>query len=230
MSRTYLLLAGLLGGMLLFGCSDGETDTGTGAVGGAGGTGGSAGSGGGGSGGAGGGDPSCTGLIDLAVWDFNGSSLAPSMVATNVIAENFTSKDGQPTTLNSGGVELCTESGWTLPMDDPNLNYLEGSIRPATGFEIRLENIEFEQATLSRSVGPTTWNIRSSLDGFAADIPGGQGLTSELPQLTTTLVDLNSFPVQSGDITFHWHGFGATNANTEWGVDNVIIHGSVCSQ
>jgi len=73
------------------------------------------------------------------------------------------------------------------------------------------------------------WNIRSSLDGFAADMLGPQG-TSELPQLMAAEVDLNSFPAQSGDVTFHWHGFGASNANTEWGVDNVIIRGSVCSQ
>jgi hypothetical protein len=32
---------------------------------------------------------------------------------------------------------------------------------------------------------------------------GPQG-TSELPALMTTLVNLNSFPVQSGDVTFHW--------------------------
>ena len=108
-------------------------------------------------------------------------------------------------------------------------NYLEGSIRPDTGYEIRLENIEFDQGTLSRSVGPTMWNIRSSLDNFAADMLGPQA-TSQLPQLMPALVDLKSFPVQSADVKFHWHGFGATNANTEWGVDNVVIRGQVCSQ
>ena len=58
----------------------------------------------------------------------------------------------------------------------------------------------------------------------------GPQATSQLPVLMTTLVNLNSFPVQSADVTFHWHGFGATNANTEWGVDNVVIRGYVCSQ
>jgi len=228
MSRIYLLLVGLLGGMLLFGAPGCELDEGTGGSGG-GGTGGTGGGAAmGGSGGAGGGDPSCTGLTDLAAWDFNGASLAPTTVASNVIAENFTSKDGRPTTLNSRGTELCTESGWDLPADDPNLNYLEGSIRPETGYEIQLENIEFEQATLARSVGPTTWNIRSSLDGFAADMLGTEA-TSELPQLGMGMVDLTSLAMQSGDVTFHWHGFGASNPNTEWGVDNVIIRGYVCT-
>ena len=208
-------------------------DGGSGGSGGGGGVAGSAGAGGGagaGGSGGGGGMASCTDLIDIAVWDFNEATLTPSAVAANVEADDFTSKDGRPTRLNYRGTEMCTESGWTLPAEDPNLNYLQATIRPATGYELRLEYIRFEQATLSRDTGPPTWNIRWSFDGFTEDILEGLQGTEELPELLDILVNLNFFPVQSGEVSFRWYGFDAVNSNTEWGVDNVVIHGRVCSQ
>lgn len=163
---------------------------------------------------------------EVAAWEFDPApplvfpGLAASSTAANVTASDFTSNDGVPTrTTTSGPTYWVTEQGWT----EPN-TYLSCTIQAQAGFEIQLTSLVFEQATLA-ATGPSTWRVRSSLDGFAADLASGN--VSILPTFTQHTVDLSGGTIGATPVEFRWFAASASNVNTSWGVDDVVVNGEV---
>jgi hypothetical protein len=162
----------------------------------------------------------------VAAWDFEPApplgipSLDASTVAANVTASAFTSSDGKPTRVTSSGpVYWVAEEGWT----DAN-TFLSCTVQAADGFEIQLASLVFDQSALA-ATAPTTWRVRSSLDGFTADL--ATGTVSTNPTFTEHTVDLTGTTVSSTPVEFRWYGTGATHANTSWGLDDVTVNGQV---
>lgn len=173
--------------------------------------------------GAGNGDQAgITGIV--AQWDFEPgligfASLAASVVADNVTASAFTGSDGQPTTTTSQGVNWVTENGWT-----DEAAFLSCTIEAAEGFEIRLDSLDFEQSTLN-AIGPVTWRLRSSADGFTSDLATGVVLV--FPRFGEHTVDLFGITIGAAPVEFRWFTVGATGEGVGWGVDEVIFQGEV---
>jgi hypothetical protein len=139
-----------------------------------------------------------------------------------VTASDFTSSDGSPTTTASPGVNWLTESGWTT-----GATYLSCTIQAAEGFEIRLKSLEFNQAAL-HATGPTVWRLRSSADGFVADLASAN--VPVFPSFSPHTVDLTGMTIGQDPVEFRWLAFEASNANAGWGLDDVTFTGDVAQK
>ncbi|MBN1514110.1 MAG: hypothetical protein JXB13_18985 [Phycisphaerae bacterium] len=161
----------------------------------------------------------------VAQWDFEPvgmllvGSLVPSNVASHVTASDFTSSDGSPTTTAGQGFNWLTEGGWT---DEGT--FLSCTIQAEDGCEITLTSLEFEQASLHET-GPTTWQLRSSADGFAADLATGS--VPLFPDFASHAIELTGITVGQEPVEFRWLASGATGPNVGWGLDNVTFSGDV---
>ncbi|MHC4064098.1 MAG: hypothetical protein ACYSUI_06295 [Planctomycetota bacterium] len=163
--------------------------------------------------------------VVVAQWDFEPTgpvafaSLVPSTVADNVTASDFTSSAGTPSRTTSPGVNWVTEGGWT-----DVATFLSCTIQAAEGFEIRLGSLDFEQSTFD-ATGPDTWSLRSSADGFTADLATGGVLV--FPSFGEHTVDLTGITIGSAPVEFRWFTVGATGAGVQWGVEEVTFQGDV---
>jgi len=171
--------------------------------------------------------PQCTPEIVLAAWDFEAGDRRASETAPNVIAGNFTCNDGNPyidpDPLGGPGFWIA-ELGWNNAA-----NYLGCFISPSAGYELRPVSVTFVQATESLAEGPTSFSIRTSVDGYVGDLPGTPLATSELPNLQSHEADLSQLlPGPDTRFRMHWFATGATNSQIKWGLDNVVIRGMVC--
>lgn len=118
--------------------------------------------------------------------------------------------------------------------------YYEVTLTPETNFTIDLDSLTF---TLQRSgTGIRQYSVRSSRDGFAANLPASfqsvnanlQVVASDVFQVsdaTTTAengsrIVLTGFADISTPVTFRFYGFNAEGTGGSFSIDNVRIYGS----
>ena len=93
---------------------------------------------------------------------------------------------------------------------------------------IQLNAIDFW--TLADSGGPTSWELRSSADGFASVLAAGVVVTDEGSLRHQVRVPIESQPVirpTLEPVEFRLYGVGATDSEAAWKVDNLQLIGEI---
>lgn len=159
-------------------------------------------------------------------WTFNNILTGTGGTHNTVSAAGFSA--GIPSAAYNGGTEYFGESGWPSGVINTS-DYLQFSISPSTGYQLDLTDIVLR---LRRSntgspagSGPTSWSLRSSLDGYAADITSNS-LTHNYSNYTVTLGSafLNVYTT----VTFRLYGYNVSigsGGTSRLVVDNISIQG-----
>ena len=95
--------------------------------------------------------------------------------------------------------------------------YFEFTITPNSGCNINF--VSFVYTSTNGAGGPSSFAIRSSIDGFVANIGA--------PNATGTTISLAAAAYQniSSSITFRFYGWGATSGNKTFGINDFTFNG-----
>ncbi|OQP56336.1 T9SS type A sorting domain-containing protein [Niastella populi] len=153
-------------------------------------------------------------------WNFTGSTTGTGNTYNTVSNADFSA--AIPTRTYHGASEYFGEGGWpssTVP--DPTY-YLQFTISPNAGYQLDITSIVLRMrrsTTGSSGSGPNSWSLRSSLDGYAADL-GTSSLTSSYNNYTVTLG--SGFLHVYIPVTFRLYGFNAT-VSSGGGLSRVVL-------
>ncbi len=163
----------------------------------------------------------------LVRYDANGGSFAPTVTAAHIDA----------TALNATGSAASLEPGATFPNSvflrqnivsptaaDAVLNnqYFQFAVSPDAGYRMDIHGLSFD-ATRGGQSTPRGWVLRSSLDGFAADL-ATDDLSTQLPTLESFDIDLTGFEDIETEVTFRLYGYAPSTAVGAF-YDNLVVAG-----
>ncbi|MFC1654198.1 hypothetical protein ACFL2F_00185 [Myxococcota bacterium] len=169
-----------------------------------------------------GGDPVCGDPTVLAGWNFEDAMTGtqPFILEPNVIAQRFTSNTPPPEQRFGGGFAWLLEDGW---MQEGT--FFSCTIAAMPGYEIRFSMLTFDHS-IPNVPAPPTWRLTHVHAGAEIQIGAGSILPQPL-QFNTEIIDLPGTIIDSTEpIEFRWFAEGSDEL---WGLDNVMIHGEVCS-
>lgn len=159
-------------------------------------------------------------------WTFNNTLAGTGGTHNTVSTADFGAS--VPARAYNGGTEYFGENGWPAGAIN-NSMYLQFSISPNAGYQLDLTNIIL---TIRRSntgspagSGPTSWSLRSSLDGYSTDI-AANSLTHNYNNYTVTLG--SSFINLYSTVTFRLYGYNtnvASGGTSRLVVNNISIDG-----
>lgn len=143
----------------------------------------------------------------IGTWTFNGVLTGTGGTYNSASAAIFSA--GIPTRAFNGS-EYYGENGWPTGALDPNA-YLQFSVTPNTGYQVDISSIVLRirrsnTGTPSGS-GPTSWALRSSIDGYAANI-ASNSLTHTYSNYTVSTG--SSFLNRPTTVTFRLYGFNSS--------------------
>jgi hypothetical protein len=160
-------------------------------------------------------------------WPFTGLTTGTGGTYNTVSAASFSA--AIPTKQFNGGGEYFGEDGWPSGALDPNA-YLQFTISPNTSYQLDLSSIVLRirrSTTGSPSgSGPTSWSLRSSLDGYTANITSSNSLTNTYQNFTVNLG--SNFLYVYTPVTFRLYGYNASvssNGLSRLVIDNISIQG-----
>jgi hypothetical protein len=164
------------------------------------------------------------GAATIATWDIAGADGAPAAVAgtaPNTTAIQLTSSG----VTDWSGVLCCivAASDWGTSAVAPDLTrYFTFSVAADAGFSIVYQTLTL---SLFRGVfithGAEQWQLRSSVDGFAAAVASFD-LSASAPdeQVLFSGVDISSVGTQTGTVEFRLYGYDYTNLTDNSGLGN----------
>ncbi len=161
--------------------------------------------------------PVSTGSLVTYIFEDTGAvfTRAADSVLAGATAGLFTSGDGVTTNFGGDPTWAIADSGFTGTTN----NWFEFTLTLPGGTTVDVSRLKF--ADRRSGSGPSTWGIRSSVDGFVADLDSGATHLS----FTTNEVPLALTGV-SGALTIRIHGRSASQSAGTWRLDNVILLGS----
>ncbi len=125
-----------------------------------------------------------------------------------------------PPLTNSAGNpgRAISDSGWNVA----DLSaYFTFGVAVSNGYELIPTRLTFtDQASNS---GAKNWQVRSSLDGFAAALGGGSTHTS----FASNSVNFSGLSLTNGSVVFRVYGTNAAQASGTWRLDNLRLSGYV---
>ncbi len=129
----------------------------------------------------------------------------------------------------NGGTVYYGEGNWPTGTIDLNA-YLEFSITPGAGNSLTVSSLAMQirrSTTGSSGAGPNNWSLRSSLDGYAADVASGVLTANSSPATIATLgIAFMNMPAK---IIFRLYGYNATISTgglNRFVFDNITASGS----
>ena len=159
-------------------------------------------------------------------WTFNNTTSGTGGTNNTVSIADFSATI--PTKAYNGSTVYYGEGGWPSGALDPSA-YLQFTITPNTGYQLDISSVVL---TMRRSTtgtaagsGPTTWSLRSSVDGYTSDLGSG-ALTTGIQSFTVNLG--SSFLMRSTGVTFRLYGYNSvvtTGGLSRVVMDNVTING-----
>ncbi|HTI94227.1 MAG TPA: hypothetical protein VL727_26720 [Puia sp.] len=165
-----------------------------------------------------------------ANWNFN-SSLAAA-AGSNITAPNVSLGSSIVSNAFNGGGEFYGQDGWPTGAIDPNA-YLQFSVSPNTGYYLVLNTVTMvirrSNTGTPQGAGPNNWILRSSLDGYTANL-STNSLTYNYATFTVTLPA--AFQTLSSAVTFRLYGYNTTinsGGNSRLVADNISIQGQAIS-
>ncbi len=127
----------------------------------------------------------------------------------------------------NGGVEYFGQDGW--PTGALNTStYVQFTISPTAGHELHLSSVTLRirrsNTGSPAGSGPTSWAIRSSIDGYSSNLGAG----SMTHAYANYVVPLSSFTGLSSTVSFRVYGYNttvSTGGNNRFVIDNISILG-----
>ena len=164
----------------------------------------------------------------IGYWNFNNTLAGAGSGAHNTLS-TADYNSGIPTKTFNGGLEYVGQDGW--PTGGINTGtYLEFSISPSTGYQLDLTSvllrIRRSNTGSPSGAGPTSWSLRSSLDGYASDITASNGLTHNYSNYSVALG--SGFLNVYSTVTFRLYGYNVTinsGGTSKLVVDSINIQG-----
>ena len=143
-----------------------------------------------------------------AAWSFSGESVAASTVGADITATAVSMGSDVTGGGQFSGSDFFGQDGWPATTTiDPNA-YMQFSVSPNSGYYLVLNTValNLRHSTLGTAAGsgPTSWQLRSSVDGYTAVLGSGT-LTTSYQTFTITLPA--SFPGVMGAVTFRLYGY-----------------------
>lgn len=160
----------------------------------------------------------------LATWNFDSDALTSSSSATGVTASAATHTGLSNISYSSAcTVRNFNPGGWnTTASINTADDYVEFVITAATGYSLSVTGFTYDAARTS--TGPSTYDIRSSNDSYAASLSTGTVLTTPC---TSSGGTFTAIVVSSGSsLTFRIYGYNASSAAGRMRIDNVSIAGT----
>jgi len=139
---------------------------------------------------------------------------AANSVLPGVTASLFSSGDGINTNATGNPLFAILDTGFS---GDTN-NWFQFAVTIPPGSTVNVSRIKFDDRR--SNTGPSTWAVRSSLDGFGSDLASGASHLS----FTANEETIAPGPL-TGTVTFRIYGGGGTAGGT-WRLDNVSLLGS----
>lgn len=152
-------------------------------------------------------------------WTFTNTMIGTGGTHNTVSVANFSA--AIPTKVFNSAGEYYGEDGWPTGAINTSA-YIEFSISPNTGYQLDLSSISLRirrsNTGTPQGSGPTSWSLRSSLDGFAANI-NSNSLVHTYNNYTVPLG--SSFLNVYTTITFRLYGYNTTIASG--GLSRVVL-------
>lgn len=168
-----------------------------------------------------------------AIWENNidGNNLSNSNPYTtgDIRDSNITvSGIGYGSGLTAGNFpNSYTTNGWNSNTLNVN-QYFEFTITPNTGYKIDFTEFIGNVARNSSSRGPTTFELRSSVDNYASTIGSSKSFPSSVVQTDLTVSLGAAFQSIGTSITFRLYAYGSGfNGFIDFSVENFQFKGSV---
>jgi hypothetical protein len=180
----------------------------------------------------------CSGTLpDSASWNFTNAGISSTPITGLTISEisrgnnngtsntllNSTSASNISGTSGGNNAGVAARTG-ALNTGVDQSAYFEFTLTPGTDYSAQLTSITF--ASRSTSTGPQAYAVRSSADGYVANIGSGTISNNASWAFTTAAID----PLNNGlgeEITFRIYGFsgtGSPSANTtNWRIDDLKL-------
>jgi hypothetical protein len=135
---------------------------------------------------------------------------------------------GVPTMARQGGAPTIaggafSGNGWNAVALDL-AHYYTFTVTPAAGETMTLTNLAFKNQR--SGTGPSTWVLRSSVDGFATDLAN----LATPPPVTLVRNDVAlgaGFANLTAPVELRFYAFGASSPNGTWRIDDVLLFGSL---
>jgi hypothetical protein len=155
----------------------------------------------------------------IGEWAFTNTTAGTGSTYNTVSAASFSA--AIPIKQYNGGNEYFGEGGWPAGALDPTA-YFEFTISPNTGYQLDLSKVVLRirhSTTGTSGSGPNSWSLRSNLDGYAADISSGNGLTTSYQSFTVSLG--SSFLNVYTPVTFRLYGYNTVISSG--GLNRLVI-------
>ncbi len=164
----------------------------------------------------------------LGTYSFTGPGNCPNPNAAinsqpaNAVFSNYNSVN----TSCQGVSNVFQTKSWNQNSTIDLTQYNEFSITPNVGLTLTLNSIIFNEYLDQTPGQATNWHLRSSQDGYAADITTGTA-TGTLQTITVTLPPAGF--TNTGAVTFRFYITDIENNGRKWTNDEVTITGTVNS-
>ena len=156
---------------------------------------------------------------NIGNWPFTNTTTGTSGTYNTVSVADFSA--AIPTKAYNGGTVYYGEDGWPSGALDPTA-YLQFTLSPNTGYQLDVTSVvlSMRRSTTGTAAGsgPTSWSLRSSLDGYTANL-ASNSLTTTLQNFTVTLN--SSFLHLHTPLTFRLYGYNAVV--TSGGLSRVVL-------
>jgi hypothetical protein len=162
----------------------------------------------------------------LGTWLFNGNTNGSAGSYNTVSVADFSSIF---TVKNYSGSLYYGENVWPPAAVNPAA-YMEFSLAPVAGYALNLLNVKLNMRRSNTGTpagsGPTSWNLRSSVDGYGLNLAAGP--ISHVAAIYTVTLPAG-FSLLTGSVTFRVYGY---NASTSTGglsrmvFDDIYVNGS----
>lgn len=159
-------------------------------------------------------------------WTFNNLLTGTAGLHNTVSSADFSAS--VPIRSYNGGTEYFGENGWPTGAANTAM-YLQFSLSPLSGYQLDISTIVLRMRRSNTGApagsGPLSWSLRSSLDGFAADITNGS-MTHNYADYAVT--PGAAFTNIYSTITFRLYGYNTTissGGNSRLVLDNIVVNG-----
>ncbi|MEC4986554.1 MAG: hypothetical protein SAJ37_18570 [Oscillatoria sp. PMC 1068.18] len=161
----------------------------------------------------------------VGLYDFEGDSLTPSSVDSNLSFSNFSYTGPGTTNFFAGNPgDAYSSNNWAAGTIDLG-RYFQFSIDPNPGFEVTLNSLELDERR--SGTGPTTWEVRSSLDNYASTLSLFNVPDNTDFRANQTTNFSSTFTGLTNSVTFRIYGYNAESGVGTWRLDNVEVDGIV---
>lgn len=164
---------------------------------------------------------------NVGSWNFNNTLVGTAAANTSVSPASLS--PSIPSGAYNGGTVYYGEGGWPTGSINTNM-YVEFTLTPNAGYTLNLTNVDLNirrSTTGSPSgAGPRQWALRSSIDGFAADLGSGAIALNTTPTITVSLG--LAFQNLMTPVTFRLYGYDVYNnpgGLNRFVFDNIAVRG-----